>query len=76
MRFNSDGAKTTIIIMLLLTSSRAAIERILRQTLDPGGGPSSGESAFHLSIGPALGEYPVVHAALLLIEFALGQMPL
>jgi probable DNA repair protein len=56
-----------IIVVPDLTRSRSAVERIFRPALD---------RAFHLSVGPPLGDYPVVRAALLMLEFALGSLPL
>lgn len=65
-----------IIVVPDLTRSRAKIERILTHILDPGGGPGGRRRPFHLSVGPALIEYPLIHAALLMLEFAVGQLPL
>jgi ATP-dependent helicase/nuclease subunit B len=56
-----------VIVVPDLTRSRSTLERIFRQTLD---------SAAHVSVGPALGDYPVIRAALLLLEFAQGALPL
>jgi len=56
-----------IIVAPDLTRLRPKVERIFREVL---------EGAFHLSVGPALAEYPVVRAALLMMEFALGKLPL
>jgi ATP-dependent helicase/nuclease subunit B len=69
-------AQIGVIVAPDLTRSRNTVERIFSQILDPGGGPAKHDRAFHLSVGPALAEYPVVHAALLLLEFTLGAMPL
>ena len=69
-------AQVGVIVVPDLTSSHSAVERIFRDTLEPGGGVPDHEKAFHLSIGPALGDYPAVRAALLMLEFAQGAMPL
>ena len=63
------------IIVPNLMGLRPKVERIFRETLHPGNknGPLH---SFHLSLGPALAEYPLVHAALLMLEFALGPLPL
>ena len=58
-----------------LNALRTKVERVFRETLHPGDLPSR-EWAFHLSLGPALDEYPLVHAALLMLEFALGPLTL
>ena len=50
-----------------LTRLRPKIDRIFGEVL---------EGAFHLSVGPSLAEYPVVRAALLMLEFASGKLPL
>jgi len=67
-RLLESDPKTQIgVIVPDLTRSRNSLERIFRQAL--------GE-AVHLSVGPPLGDYPVVRAALLMLEFALGALPL
>jgi probable DNA repair protein len=60
-------AQIGVIVVPDLTRSRGTVERIFRQTLD---------RAVHLAVGPPLGDYPVVRAALLMLEFALGALPL
>jgi ATP-dependent helicase/nuclease subunit B len=60
-------AQIGVVVVPDLTRSRGTVGRIFRQALD---------SAVHLSVGPALGEYPLVRAALLMLEFALGSVPL
>jgi ATP-dependent helicase/nuclease subunit B len=65
-----------IIVAPDLTRSRAKIERIFSQILEPGLDWRDRERAFHLSVGPLLAEYPLVRAALLMLEFALGRLPL
>ena len=57
-----------IIVAPDLTRARPKVERILREVLGPG--------AFHLSVGPALAEYPIIRSALLMLEFAQGRLPL
>jgi ATP-dependent helicase/nuclease subunit B len=65
-----------VIVAPDLTRARSKVERILGQVLEPGGESTDHERAFHLSIGPSLAEYPIVRAALLILEFALGKLPL
>jgi ATP-dependent helicase/nuclease subunit B len=60
-------AQIGVIVVPDLTRSRGTVERIFRQTLD---------RAVHLSVGPPLDDYPVVRAALLMLEFAQGALPL
>lgn len=62
-----------IIVAPDLTRSRALLQRIFGEVLDPGGERSDNGRAFHLSVGPALAEYPLVCAALLMAEFAQGK---
>ena len=73
-------AQIGVIVVPDLARSRSTVERIFRQTLEPGlepgGAASLREGAFHLSVGPPLGDYPVVRAALLMLEFTLGTLPL
>lgn len=58
-----------IIVAPDLTRVRAQFERILREVL--------GEAdAFHVSIGPALAEYPMISAALRMLELAQGRSTL
>jgi len=57
------------IIVPNLTSARAKVERIFRETLDTGSTFDDHERSFHLSLGPALDRYPVVSAALLALKF-------
>jgi probable DNA repair protein len=54
-----------------LARLRGKVERIFREILDPAGALDDRERAFHVSLGPALAEYPLVHAALLFLEFGL-----
>jgi ATP-dependent helicase/nuclease subunit B len=56
-----------VIVVPDLTRSRTTVDRIFRQTLD---------RAAHLSAGPPLGDYPAVRAALLMLDFAQGALPL
>ena len=64
------------VIVPNLTSLRAKVERIFRETLDPGSAFHDQERSFHVSLGPALDRYPVVSAALLMLEFATGLLAL
>jgi ATP-dependent helicase/nuclease subunit B len=59
-----------------LTTIRSKIERIFRATFEPGSDSSEREHAFHLSVGPPLADYPIVGAALLMLDFAVGSMAL
>ncbi len=61
-------AQIGIIVSPDLTRFRSKVHRIFNEVLGPG--------AFHLSIGPPIAEYPVVHGALLMLEFALGELQL
>ncbi|MGP0074883.1 MAG: PD-(D/E)XK nuclease family protein [Bryobacteraceae bacterium] len=63
-----------IIVAPDLTRSRAKIERILGEILEPGLDWRDRERAFHLSVGPAFAEYPLIRAALLMLEFASGRL--
>ena len=65
-----------IVVAPDLTRLRSKVERIFGEILEPGAGSSDQRRAFHLSMGPALAEYPMVRAALLILEFALGKLPL
>ncbi len=56
-----------IIVAPDLTRLRPKVDRTFGEVL---------EGAFHLSVGPALAEYPLVRAALLMVEFALGKLTL
>jgi len=59
-----------------LKKSRAKIERLFRATLDPAGTRDDHEAAFHVSLGPALDRYPAISTALLILEFAEGNLSL
>jgi ATP-dependent helicase/nuclease subunit B len=65
-----------IIVAPDLTRPRAKVERLFGEVLEPGGEYSERQRAFHLSVGPSLAEYPLVRAALLMVEFTLGKLPL
>ena len=71
-----DPAAQIGIVAPDLTRSRAKVERIFRETLDPGAVFGDHERSFHVSLGPALDRYPVVSAALLMLEFASGTLTL
>jgi ATP-dependent helicase/nuclease subunit B len=53
-----------------LTADRAQVERVFRHVLHPGTQFEDRERAFHLSLGRPLSDYPIIHAALELLEFA------
>jgi ATP-dependent helicase/nuclease subunit B len=64
----SNGkAQIGVIVVPDLTRSRVPLERVFRQTLG---------RAAHLSVGPPLKDFPLVRAALLMLEFAQGSLPL
>ena len=69
-------AQIGIIVAPDLTRLRSKVERILGEVLEPGRESSGQRRAFHLSMGPALAEYPIIRAALLILEFTLGKLPL
>jgi len=64
------------VIVLDLAKWRARTERIFREVLDPSATLADKERCFHVSLGPALSEAPVVHAALLMLEFGLRDLSL
>ncbi len=64
------------IIVPDLARSRVRTERIFRQVLDPSCMVADPERCFHVSLGSPLAEIPIVHAALLLLEFALRGLTL
>ena len=64
------------IIVPDLARRRPAVERIFQEGLDPGGEQGDQKRCFHVSLGPPLGDYPLVRAALLALEFGLGSMSL
>ncbi|MGA2877367.1 MAG: PD-(D/E)XK nuclease family protein [Bryobacteraceae bacterium] len=65
-----------IIVAPDLTRLRSKVERTLGEIIEPGGRSDEHPRTFHVSIGPALAEYPTVRTALLMIEFAAGNLPL
>ena len=64
---SNSKARIGVIVVPDLARVRGTVARIFRPALG---------RAFHLSAGPPLGDYPVVRAALLMLEFTLGAMPL
>jgi probable DNA repair protein len=63
----NSAAQIGIIVAPDLTRLRPKVGRIFGEVLS---------GAFHLSVGPSLAEYPVVHAALLMLDFASDELPL
>ena len=63
-----------IVVTPDLTRSRTQVERILGEILNPSGELGDLGRAFHLSAGPALEEYPIILAALRMLEFAQGPL--
>ena len=59
-----------------LARSRAKVERIFRQVLDPSSKFADQPACFHVSLGAPLAEAPVIHAALLALEFGLRGLTL
>ena len=76
LQLEQDPEAQIGIIVPNLSNLRSKVERLFRETLHPGGELQRGELSFHLSLGPALDEYPLVHAALLALEFAVGPVTL
>ena len=64
------------VIVPNLTSLRGKVERIFREALNPGIALDDQERSFHLSLGPPLGEYALIGAAFLMLEFGLGPLAL
>jgi ATP-dependent helicase/nuclease subunit B len=64
---SNPKAQIGVIVVPDLARVRSAVDRIFGQALG---------HAFHLSVGPPLGDYPLVRSALLMLEFALGAVPL
>jgi ATP-dependent helicase/nuclease subunit B len=70
----NPGARIGVVVPGL-SRLRSKVERIFREELQPGAAPEA-EAAFHISLGRPLSEYPMVRAAFLALEFALGPMAL
>src|ERR1700678_99359 len=68
--------KIGIIVAPDLTRPRSKVDRLFGEALHPGDAWNERGRAFHLSVGPALAEYPLVRAAPLMLVFALGKLPL
>jgi ATP-dependent helicase/nuclease subunit B len=64
------------VIVPNLRQLRSKVQRIFRAVLNPSGEFDDPERSFHISLGPALDDYPLVHAALLMIEFGLAGLTL
>jgi ATP-dependent helicase/nuclease subunit B len=64
------------VIVPNLKALRSKVERTFREILHPGVEFDQRERSFHLSLGPTLDQYPLVHAALLMLEFAVGPLTL
>jgi ATP-dependent helicase/nuclease subunit B len=62
------------VIVPKLASLRAQVDRIFGDILHPGAFPD-GDAAYHISAVRPLAQYPVIHAALLLIEAGLPTIP-
>jgi probable DNA repair protein len=61
------------VIVPRLAGCRAQVDRLFREVLHPGAFPT-GARAYHLSLGLALADYPVVAAALVALETGLPRM--
>jgi probable DNA repair protein len=59
-----------------LTGLRVKADRVFREILHPGIELDDRERSYHLSLGPALDEYPLVRSALLMLEFSFGPLTL
>lgn len=76
-RLIEQGPASTIgVIVPNLSSLRSKVERIFRETLDPGAVFDDQERSFHVSLGETLDRYPIVSAGLLILEFAAGSLAL
>jgi probable DNA repair protein len=76
-RLLEQNPEATIgIIVPALAQLRPKVEHIFREILDPGGKLDDQERSFHVSLGPALSAYPLVHAALVMLELGLSGLPL
>ena len=76
-RLVEENPETEIAIIIPgLAGARARVERIFRAALDPGLRCAHDEQCFHVSLGPALAEVPLVYAALLMLEFGLRDLAL
>jgi len=61
------------IIVPDLASRRAAVTRVFGDILQPG--PfAAGPKSYHISAGPALAEYPIIRAALLILDAGRGPL--
>jgi ATP-dependent helicase/nuclease subunit B len=76
LQLEQDPEAQIGVIVPDLSSLRSKAERIFRETLHPGGELHGRERSYHLSLGPSLDEYPLVHAALLALEFGVGPVTL
>ena len=70
------AAQIGVVVVPDLMRERAKIERIFGEALAPGLDATGRGRVFHISLGPALDQYPAVHAALLMLEFAQGGLQL
>jgi probable DNA repair protein len=71
-----DPEAQIAIIVPKLGQQRPKVERIFQAVLNPSGDFDDTERSFHVSLGPALDDYPLVHAALLILEFGLAGLTL
>ncbi len=69
----SDPGAQVGVIVPNLADCRAQVDRLFREVLHPGPFPT-GARAYHLSLGLALADYPVVAAALAALETGLPRM--
>jgi len=71
------GAETRIgIIVPNLKRLRPKVQRIFQAALNPAGAFDDPERSFHVSLGPALDGHPLIHAALLILDFSLDGLAL
>src|SRR5579871_2807296 len=57
-----------------LRKLRPKVERIFREVLDPVCDLEYGRRAYHVSLGPALDQYPLIYSAFLILEWAEGPL--
>ena len=71
-----NGEARIGVIVPNLGAIRARVERIFREVLHPGAAFGDDERSFHISLGAPLPEYPIVRAALRMLDFGRGPATL
>ena len=64
-----DPAARVGIVVLNLSQLRSKVEHVFSDVLQS-------DEAFHISLGRRLDQYPLIHAALLILDLAVGRIPL